>query len=92
MFCTIHLYKIIYLKWGDTMLNVGISEFRASMNMFLQLVQNGEILSLQLRGKEIAKIVPPDFAQAAARQELEALRKTAVVGDVLSPVDESWES
>ena len=66
------------------MLNVGVSEFRANINKVLQQVQNGEVVSLLLRGKEIARIVPPDYAQAAARQELEALRRDAVVDDVLA--------
>ncbi len=74
------------------MVEVGISEFRANMNAILQQVQNGEVVSLLLRGKEVAKIVPPDFAQAAARDELALLRQSAVVGDVLAPLDESWHA
>jgi antitoxin (DNA-binding transcriptional repressor) of toxin-antitoxin stability system len=74
------------------MIDVGISEFRANMNTILQQVQNGEIVSLLLRGKEIARIVPPDYAQTAARQELEALRQTATVGNVLAPLDEQWRA
>jgi len=74
------------------MLNLGVSEFRANMNTVLQQVQNGEVVSLLLRGKEIARIVPPDYAQAAARQELEALRRDAVVDDVLAPIDERWQA
>jgi antitoxin (DNA-binding transcriptional repressor) of toxin-antitoxin stability system len=74
------------------MLSIGVSEFRANINRVLQQVQNGEIVSLLLRGKEIARIVPPDYAQTAARQELEALRQDAVVGDVLAPIDERWQA
>lgn len=72
------------------MLRIGVSEFRANMNAILQQVQKGEIVSLLLRGNEVAKLVPPDYAQAAARQELETLRQSAKVGDVLTPVDEKW--
>lgn len=74
------------------MIDVGISEFRANMNAILQQVQKGEVVSLLLRGKEIAKVVPSNYAQAAARQELEALRQSAVVGDVLGPIDEQWSA
>ncbi len=73
------------------MITVGISDFRASMNAILQKVQNGEVVTLTSRGVEIAKIVPPDFARLAARQELEHLRQTATVGDVLSPVEEEQQ-
>lgn len=73
------------------MISIGISEFRASLNTVLQRVANGEIVILTSRGVEVAKLVPPTYAQIAARQELEQLRQTAVVGDVLSPLDEPWE-
>jgi prevent-host-death family protein len=64
------------------------------MNAFLQRVQNGEVITLTSRGVEIARLVPPDLAQFAARQELERLRQTATVGDVLSPVEEEeqWDA
>jgi len=72
------------------MLSIGISEFRAKINLILQKVQQGEIVSITSRGAEIAKLVPPAYAQSAARQQLEELRQTAVVGDVLSPLAETW--
>jgi prevent-host-death family protein len=74
------------------MISVAISEFRANMSAILQQVQNGEIISLTQRGTEIARLIPPDFVQLAAQQQLEALRETAVVDDVLSPIDEEWEA
>ncbi|MBE7553733.1 MAG: type II toxin-antitoxin system prevent-host-death family antitoxin [Anaerolineales bacterium] len=74
------------------MISIGISEFRAKMNLILQKVQNGEVVTLTSRGAEVARLVPPDFAQAMARQELDRLRQTAVVGDVLSPLGESWDA
>jgi antitoxin (DNA-binding transcriptional repressor) of toxin-antitoxin stability system len=73
-------------------LNVGISEFRANMSAFLQQVQAGNVIRLMYRGSEIARLVPPDYARIAARQELDALRETAVVGDILSPIDETWSA
>lgn len=73
------------------MISIGISEFRAKMNLFLQKVQNGEVVTLTSRGAEVARLVPPEFAQAVARQELDRLRQTAVVGDVLSPLGERWD-
>jgi prevent-host-death family protein len=73
-------------------LSVGISDFRANMSAFLQQVQAGQIIRLMHRGREVAKLVPPDYAQNAARQELASLRETAVVGDVVSPVNETWSA
>ena len=76
------------------MTTVAISEFRATMNAILQKVQNGEVITLTSRGVVIARLVPPDFAQFAARQELEHLRQSATIGDVLAPVEEeqNWQS
>jgi prevent-host-death family protein len=70
------------------MLRIGISEFRADMSEILQRVHDGEVVCLLVRGTEVAKLVPPDYARVAAREKLEELRQTAVVGDVLSPVGE----
>lgn len=74
------------------MISIGISEFRANMNVVLQRVQRGEVITLTSHGAEVARLVPPDFAQLAARERLMQLRQTAVVGDVLSPLDDAWEA
>ena len=74
------------------MVTIGISEFRANMNQFLQKVQNGEIISLTSRGEEVARLVPPNFAQQSARETLEELKKTAVIHDILSPIVDEWSA
>jgi prevent-host-death family protein len=74
------------------MISIGISEFRSNMNSVLQKVQKGEIVALTSHGAEVAKLVPPDYAQLAARRKLEQLRQSAVVGDVLSPLNETWKA
>ncbi len=62
---------------------------RVDKSTILQRVQNGEIISLLARETEVAKLVPPDYARLAARQ-LEELRQTAVIGDLLLPIGERW--
>jgi len=74
------------------MINIGIGEFRANMNAVLKKVRDGEIVTLTSRGTEVARLVPPNYPRLAARQQLEELRKTAVVGDVISPLDEQWKA
>ncbi len=74
------------------MTTIAISEFRANMSSILQQVQNGEIISLTQRGAEVARLVPPDFVQLMARQELEALRDTAVICAILSPFNADWSA
>lgn len=40
------------------MVSIGISEFRANMSAIFQRVQQGEVISLLMRDKEIARLVP----------------------------------
>ncbi len=70
---------------------VAVSEFRANLVSFLKRVEKGEVIALTSRGHEIAKIIPPDNKTENARNALKKLRKTAILGDVLSPIDEEWE-
>ena len=68
------------------MLRVSISELRANLNQFLEKTQNGEVVSVTKRGNEVARLVAPDFAQQIDRAELKKLRKTAYIGDGLTPI------
>lgn len=70
---------------------VAVSEFRANLVRFLKKVEKGEIITLTSRGQEVAKIVPPDDKVEQARKALKELQYTAVIGDIISPVDEEWE-
>ncbi len=67
-----------------------VSELRANLPGFLKKVEMGEVISITLRGNEIAWLVPPARAQESARNTLRKLRQTAIVGDVLSPVEDEW--
>ena len=41
----------------------------------------------------MAKLVPPDNnLMETARKKLALLRKTAIAGDVLSPIEDEWEA
>ncbi|MEA1967950.1 MAG: type II toxin-antitoxin system prevent-host-death family antitoxin [Thermodesulfobacteriota bacterium] len=70
---------------------VAVSEFRANLVGFLKRVEKGEIIALTSRGHEVAKIIPPDNKSENARNSLKKLRKTAIIGDLLSPIEDEWE-
>ena len=74
------------------MIFVEIHEFEADMITFLELVKGGEIVGLVDHGVEVACLVPPEFTQVGAQQALEGLRKTAVIGDALTPIDTKWSA
>ena len=71
---------------------VGVSKFRENLMMFLKKVQNGETVTITSRGHEVARLVPPESEIEEARKTLQKLGKTAVIGDILSPIGEEWEA
>jgi len=74
------------------MKNVSISEFRANLLKYLTLVKHGEQINVTSKGDLLATLSPPVSQQNAARTKLRELAKTAVLQDVLSPIDESWDA
>ena len=73
------------------MKNVSISEFRANLLKYLTLVQQGEQINVTSKGNVMATLTPPISQQDAARIKLEKLAETAVIHDVISPVEEDWD-
>ncbi len=73
------------------MQTVGVDMLRENLTDYLKKVADGEQISITSQGHEVALLVPPDNKFEEARKALDALRKTAFVGDVLSPVSEDWE-
>lgn len=74
------------------MVQVAVSEFRGHLNKYLNAVQRGETIVLTSRNHEVARVVAPVGKKEQARKKLDELRKTAKVGDVLSPTGEAWKA
>ena len=74
------------------MKNVSISKFRAHLLKYLTQAQRGEQINITSKGKLLATLTAPLSQQNAARTKLRELAKTAVIHDVLSPIDESWDA
>ncbi len=70
---------------------VGVNTLRKNLTGLLKKVEKGESIAITSRGHEIALLVPPEKKFEKARRELEELRKTAFVGDVITPVSDEWE-
>lgn len=73
------------------MKNVSISELRAHLPEFIQLANRKGPISITSRGREVAQIIPAQNKQQEALSKLASLRKTAKVGDLLSPVLTDWD-
>ena len=66
--------------------SVGVSKLRENMALLLNKVRQGESITITSRGTEIAMLIPIKNKKKASRKTLKQLRKTAIVGDVVSPI------
>lgn len=69
------------------MKTIAVSELRANLMRVLKEVAHGSVVDVTSSGKVVAKIVTPDRFRDQAREKLKQVGKTAVIGDVISPVD-----
>jgi len=66
---------------------IAVSELRASLMHVLRRIESGESLIITSRGRQIARLVPPESPANKARQALKKLRETAIIKEVLSPLE-----
>ena len=94
MLTTLNLYitSVQHDNQNTDMKNVSISEFRANLLKYLTLTQHGERINVTSKGRVLATLTPPVSQQDAARIKLEKLAKTAVIHDVTTAIDGSWDA
>jgi prevent-host-death family protein len=66
--------------------SVGVSKLRENMALLLNKVQQGDSITITSRGTEIAMLIPIKNKKEVSKNALRQLRKTAIVGDVVSPI------
>ena len=71
---------------------IKISDFRANLLSYLEKAESGEQISVASNGKILATISPPINQKDLARQKLNLIAESAVVYDVISTIDDSWEA
>lgn len=71
---------------------VNISDFRAHLLKYLQKAQRGKTILVSSHGKPVATISAPIDQQSQATQTLEQIAKQAIIGDILSPTGEQWNT
>ena len=74
------------------MMTIAVKTFQNNVLGFLERVETGEKITITRRGKCVAQLVPVHQKRELARAALQELQKTAVVGDVVAPLEESWET
>ncbi|MFZ0456465.1 MAG: type II toxin-antitoxin system Phd/YefM family antitoxin [Ignavibacteriaceae bacterium] len=71
---------------------IPVSELRSNLMKVLKEIEHGSIFKITSRGKIVAKLVPPGNSRDEAKNKLKAISKSAVIGDILSPIDSKWEA
>lgn len=71
---------------------VNVTELRNHLQQYLANVMNGDELIITSHGRPIARIVPAIDVCQEAKKQLHHLRKTCKVGDVVTPIDTSWDA
>jgi prevent-host-death family protein len=74
------------------MKNVSITELRANLLKYLKIAQHGEQINVTSKGTLLATLTPPVSQQSFAKDKLRELAKTAVLDDVLSPIEDAWDA
>jgi prevent-host-death family protein len=80
------------LNEGIIMQNINISDFRANLLSYLQKAHDGEELTVTSHGEVLATIIPPIDKREKARKALNALSKTAIINDIVSPTKNEWKA
>lgn len=73
------------------MIQVNISEFRTNLLKYLRNAQRGEQINVTSKGTLLATVIPPANQREAAKAELSTLATTAVIHDVVSPLENDWD-
>ena len=74
------------------MKRVNLTELRNHLPGYLAKVRSGEEILITSRGRAVARLLPVEEVKASARKALRELRKQARIGDVTSPLKESWDA
>lgn len=70
---------------------IAVSDLRSNLMKVLKQIERGSAITVTSRGRPVARLLPPEDSMQKAKETLKELRKTAQVGDVLSPIDVEWE-
>ena len=72
--------------------SIGVSKLRENLPSYIKKVQQGQTITITSHGNRIAMLIPVKAEIETSRNALRNLRETAYIGDVVSPIEEQWES
>lgn len=71
---------------------IAVDDFKDNFWEILKKIEHGSIYTITLQGKPVARLIPPGITIEEARKSLQTLQKTAIIKDVISPIDVEWEA
>jgi prevent-host-death family protein len=84
------MLEVMIMQTANVMHTANISELRANIATYMKKANNGEAISITSGGEAIATLVAPIDQRKIAKAKLQALAESAVIGDIVTPCDESW--
>ena len=66
---------------------IPVSELRANLMKVIKEIENGNVIRITSRGKVVAKLVPAGSSKEEAKNRLKEISKSAVIGDIVTPID-----
>jgi len=74
-------------------MTLSVTEFKARcLELFEVVHRTHETLIITKHGKPIAQVIPTEVEPPKAKRKLGALNGTAILHDIMSPIDVEWEA
>ena len=73
------------------MVTIAVSDLRANLMQVLEQIKGGAQIQITSHGKVVAHLVPANETLDQAKLTLKQLAENAQVGDMISPIDETWD-
>jgi len=74
------------------MKTISITDLRINLTTLIDRVKKGKSIIITSRGNPVAQLNPIVDRRKEAIAKLKTLRKTAIIGDIVSPIDDTWEA
>ena len=74
------------------MKTISIADLRTNFTNIMNQVKKGKSFIIDSNGKAVAHLIPANDRRKEAIAKLKSLRKTAIIGDIVSPTGEKWEA
>ena len=71
---------------------INVSTLRENLAEYIGKAQKGQSFTITSRGHELAMLTPAKNRKKHAAEQLKKLGKTAIIGDIISPIDANWKA